>query len=412
MNISPTRSKDVVANAANGGRFAAPVHAEPLVTLAKPGGLPNGYADVKEFFRGELGHHLSAVVGMARLAAHKGRHRPDLESMMAERIGRAAASIATQMNGDRAPWIVRVLKLRLDPVMKSIRDSSKGDECAEQASIFAQELDAMAEIFHRESAHASPLPVNGLPVLGTPGNGYEDRIDEDGNLVAQVRLDHGKPSDAPDGTPAVITYRPGFTSEKFYTDGRLHDGSGGTPSQRIIHTSGTVSVIRGLIRPHSGHVIEQDSPDGQPAMTTTFARYETTPWHTVRESDVDVQWKVSGRLRDPRPGKPACVITSKDGSVKVLHAPFGSLQDLTDGTPAEQHYGPAGQLTFQARYFNAVLWDADDGRPAYLHWDTDGNLLEELHFLHGQRREGPSSTATRQQEAYWAPSEPLGRYEP
>lgn len=42
--------------------------------------------------------------------------------------------------------------------------------------------------------------LGGFPVLGAPGAGYTNTSNEDGELIRQVRMENGKPNDAPDGS--------------------------------------------------------------------------------------------------------------------------------------------------------------------------------------------------------------------
>lgn len=295
-----------------------------------------------------------------------------------------------------------------------------------------------APVGHAEPAAAlapPARPANGMPVLGSAAAGYSDKLDEHGNLVLQVRLVNGKPSDAPDGTAAIIAYSAastGFTREVFYTGGVLHDGSGDKPTERLTWPSGATDVTRGFRRPHRGFIVAQDSADGQPAKVRTSAA-----------GDVVIAHYANGRLQDSAPGVPAKVQEFADGSRRVTHAPFGQPSDLADGTPAERRYYPDGTLAVEIRQFDAWTWDGDDGQAAERHFHPDGSLAKEIHAFKGKLLDpAPGTSAlieygvdgtvirtesrpyidtrdsyinhankpTRQQENYWASTAPVKRH--
>jgi hypothetical protein len=236
-----------------------------------------------------------------------------------------------------------------------------------------------AETMHAEAGTvlaAGPRPGNGMPVLGSAAAGYTDKLDENGNLVLQVRLVNGKPDDAPDGTAAVIAYstaETGCTREAFYTGGVLHDGSGDKPSQRLTWPSGATDITRGFRRPHQGSIVTQDSPDGQPGSVRTSASGDTLTAHYA-----------NGRLQDPAPGVPAKVHAFADGSRRVTHAPCGRPADLPDGTPAERRYYPDGTAELEWRMHDGQPWDSDDGQPAERHFHPDGSVAKELYVFDGK----------------------------
>lgn len=226
-----------------------------------------------------------------------------------------------------------------------------------------------------------PQPRNTMPALGSAAAGYTDRFDEDGNLVLQVRMENGRPSDAHDGTAAIIHYSTdpaGCTREVFYTDGLLHDGAGDKPTERRTWPSGRTELVRGFRRPHQGHTVQQDSPDGQPASVKTSA-----------EGHVITGYYTDGRLQNPEPRTPARVEVRADGTRIEQHAPFGELADLPDGTPSEHHYGPAGNLTAEIRRFGGYGWDSDYGDPSERRYRDDGTVWKEVYRHQGRLLDSP-----------------------
>lgn len=224
-------------------------------------------------------------------------------------------------------------------------------------------------------------PSNNMPRLGSGAAGYTDRFDDAGNLILQVRLENGRPNDAPDGTAAIIRYSTapqGATTEKFYTDGVLSDGSGDKPTERKTWPSGRSIVTRGYLRPHQGYITPQDSPDGQPATVQTTAEGHVTTTHYT-----------SGALQDPEPGIPAREEVLTDGTRKIAHAPYGRMSDLTDGTPSERHYHPDGSLAAEFRRHDGQGWDSDDGDPSERRYHPDGSLAKEVFRYRGRLLNSP-----------------------
>lgn len=227
----------------------------------------------------------------------------------------------------------------------------------------------------------SPRPANNMPALGSAAAGYEDTLDAAGNLVLQVRLENGRPSDTPDGAAAIIRYSTapqGATRATYYTDGVLHDGSGDKPTEVLAWPSGRTSLTRGFRRPHEGHVVLQDSPDGQPASVQTSA-----------EGHVITGYYTSGVLQDPAPRVPARVESRTDGTRIEQHAPFGQLADLPDGTPCEHHFGPAGNLIAEIRRHGGYGWDADYGDPSERRYRDDGTVYKEVYRHRGYLLDSP-----------------------
>ncbi|WP_155853149.1 hypothetical protein [Arthrobacter sp. H14] len=247
---------------------------------------------------------------------------------------------------------------------------------------FARALRAEPMV-HLNGTTAGPVPVNGMNVLGSPEAGYVDKIDDDGNLTAQVRLEDRKPNDSPDGTAAIISYTPRGTEESFYTKGVLHDGSGGTPSKRYTGIDGKTVITRGYRTAHRGSIVPQDSPDGQPASVVTHAVAEDD-WREPTDGRVATTWMTAGHRQDPAPGFPAMSTEMADGGRKYLHFPDGREDDLEDGTPAEQHFDKYGNRIFQGRYYGGFPFDGDDGEPAFRKWRPDGTLEKEWRYCKGQ----------------------------
>ncbi|QOD05801.1 hypothetical protein [Pseudarthrobacter sp. BIM B-2242] len=231
------------------------------------------------------------------------------------------------------------------------------------------------------SLSIAPRPRNTMPALGSAAAGYTDRLDEDGSLVLQVRMENGRPNDAADGTAAIIHYSTdpaGCTREVFYTDGILHDGSGDKPTERRTWPSGRTELVRGFRRPHHGHTVQQDSPDGQPASVKTSA-----------EGHVITGYYADGRLQNPAPRTPARVEVRTDGTRIEQLAPFGELADLPDGTPSEHHYGPAGNLTAEIRRFGGYGWDSDYGDPSERRYRDNGTICKEVYRYQGVLLDSP-----------------------
>jgi hypothetical protein len=227
---------------------------------------------------------------------------------------------------------------------------------------------------------SGPQPRNNMPALGSPAAGYTDTFDDAGNLVLQVRLEKGKPNDAPDGTPAIVRYstdQQGATHATFYTDGVMHDGSGDKPSELLTWPSGRTEIRRGHRRPHAGF-FKQDSPDGQPASVKTSAEGTVVTGHYAQ-----------GVLQDPAPRIPARVEVRTDGFRIEQHAPFGQLEDLPDGTPSEHHYGPAGNLMAEIRRHGGNGWDSDYGDPSERRYRDDGTVYKEVYRYNGSLLDSP-----------------------
>jgi hypothetical protein len=200
--------------------------------------------------------------------------------------------------------------------------------------------------------------------------------------VLQVRLENGKPHDAPDGTPAIIRYSAdpqGVTHATFYTDGVIHDGSGDKPSELLIWPSGRTEARRGYRRPHQGHLVLQDSPDGRPASVKTSA-----------DGHVVTGYYTRGSLQNPEPYAPARVEIRADGTRIEQHAPFGELADLPDGTPSEHHYGPAGNLTAEIRRHGGYGWDSDYGDPSERRYRDDGTVFKVVYRYQGNLLDSPT----------------------
>lgn len=228
---------------------------------------------------------------------------------------------------------------------------------------------------------AGPQPPNSMPALGSAATGYTDTFDDARNLVLQVRLENGRPNDAPDGTPAIVRYSTdpqGPTRATFFSDGVMHDGSGDKPTELLTWPSGRSEVRRGYRKPHQGSLIKQDSPDGQPASVKTSAEGTVVTGHYAQ-----------GFLQGPAPRIPARVEVRADGSRIEQHAPFGQMEDLPDGTPSEHHYGPAGNLTAEIRRHGGNGWDSDYGDPSERRYRDDGTVYKEVYRYHGSLLDSP-----------------------
>lgn len=227
---------------------------------------------------------------------------------------------------------------------------------------------------------SAPVPRNG-PALGSAAAGYKDTVDDAGNLVVQVRLENGKPNDAPDGTPAIIRYSTdpqGATHATYFSNGVIHDGSCDKPSELLTWPSGRTEIRRGYRKPHQGSLIRQDSPDGQPASVKTSADGIVITGHYAQ-----------GILQDPAPRVPARVEVRPDGTRIEQHSPFGRMEDLPDGTPSERHYGPAGNLTAELRRHGGYGWDSDYGDPSERRYRDDGTVCKEVYRYNGSLLDSP-----------------------
>lgn len=230
------------------------------------------------------------------------------------------------------------------------------------------------------------VPASGMPVLGAAAAGYRDWVGGDGHLVKQVRFNGAKPDDAPDGTAAVILYTKGGTTEAFYRNGVLHDGSGHFPSRRYTTVKGKTVTTRGYRDRHRS-MTDQDSPDGQPAMVVAHEVGEPNEWEPA-DGRIETHWMTAGHRQDPAPGVPAVTVEMLDGGLRHRHYPLGRMSDLPDGTPAEQIWNASGQLVAQARYYDGFLFDGDDGEPAVRRWRDDGTLSQECRYVAGKLRPG------------------------
>lgn len=229
-------------------------------------------------------------------------------------------------------------------------------------------------------AAAGPQPRN-MAALGSAASGYTDTVDEDGNLILQVRLENGRPNDAPGGIPAIVRYSTdpqGATRATYFTDGVMHDGTGEKPTELLIWPSGRSEVRRGYRRPHQGSLVLQDSPDGQPASVKINAVGTVVTGHYTQ-----------GFLQDPAPRVPARVEIRIDGTRIEQHAPFGQLADMPDGTPSEHHYGPAGNLIAEIRRHGGYGWDSEYGDPSERRYRDDGTVSKEVYRYKGTLLDSP-----------------------
>lgn len=246
-------------------------------------------------------------------------------------------------------------------------------------------------------------PTKRVPL--TEDNGYTADIDKETGVVkSHIRLVDGKPEDHPSGTPALATYWPTgkVAREVHYRNGKLHDGSGGTPTE-VVHldnqhadgdgrardqewyANSGVRVLRGVPGGRHHGITEQDSPDGQPASVWQHS-----------DGSTSIQYKTAGMRQDPAPGKHAMVDVKPDGST-VKHHMHGRMaqHDPDDDTPAVIVLRADGRLERTVRYFNGTPWDGRKGEPSITEYSPDGSIGRTLHAGMIQRDSGYPSYPVR-----------------
>lgn len=246
-------------------------------------------------------------------------------------------------------------------------------------------------------------PVKRVPL--TEDNGYTADIDkETGAVKSHIRLVDGKPEDHPSGTPALTTYWPTgkVAREVHYRNGKLHDGSGDTPTEVIHldnqqaegdgrardqewHANSGVRVLRGVPGGRHTGITEQDSPDGQPASIWQHS-----------DGSSSIQYKTAGLRQDPAPGKHAMIDVKPDGTT-VNHHMHGRMNqhDPDDDTPAVTVFRADGSLERTVRYFTGTPWDGRKGEPAITEYRLDGSISRTLHAGMIQRDSGYPSYPVR-----------------
>jgi hypothetical protein len=207
------------------------------------------------------------------------------------------------------------------------------------------------------------------PVEPTAANGYMERFDKDGVLTQRVRLVNNHPTDHPSGTPAVFKYSQNRVEEIHYKNGKLHDGSGAVPSNvlRFVDgpNKGTVITHRGYRDSRSSQFSLQDPIDGQPA-------------RVIEKNDGSrvIEHYTAGWRQDPATGGPGMIENRTDGTTVEHHFTGGRQHDPADGSPAVTVKRSDGTLEKTVRYHNDYVWDAPNGDPAIVNYDTEGNVTE------------------------------------
>lgn len=231
-------------------------------------------------------------------------------------------------------------------------------------------------------------PVKRAPL--TEENGFTAAYDEEtGSLKSHIRLVNALPEDHPSGTPALITYWPNgkVKRETHYRNGKLHDGSGDTPTavwnlanqhndgksrsrDQEWHANSGIRIERSVPNPNRrwGGDRDQDSPDGQPA----------TEWQHADGSS-SIQYATGGSRQDPGPGRHAMINTSPNGDVVRHHMLDGGQHDPDDDTPAVTEHRADGTLAKTVRYFNGTAWDGRNGEPAVIKYALDGSIEKRVH---------------------------------
>lgn len=193
-------------------------------------------------------------------------------------------------------------------------------------------------------------------------SGHEEFLDE-GRLAKLVHFNGVKPTDGPDGSPAVIIFHEdGSRTEKRYTDGVMHDGSGEHPSIARYNSEGT---LRSLLRGYRGarYFVEHTPPDGQPSRDHTWS-------NGVR----DIHYCQHGHRVDPSPGVAGSERHTAEGiSVYYHHNAKGEQHASAPGEPAVFSYGPDASLRTVGYYENGKMVNGPHGMFSE-HFRSDGSI--------------------------------------
>lgn len=255
--------------------------------------------------------------------------------------------------------------------------------------------------------------VSSSPAEPTAANGYTERFNKDGVLTQRVRLVNHRPTDHPSGTAAVFKYSENRVEEIHYHNGKLHDGSGDIPSNRILFVDGprkgTVITQRGYRGPHGVGFRNQDSPDGQPS------RIVESP-----DGSKTVEYYMAGRRQDPASGAPGMVETRADGSSISRHFTSSSQHDPADGSPAVTFRRSDGSIEKTVRCHNSYVWDAANGEPAVVNYDAEGDVTSVKHagliYSDSQNhyvnpiRDSPVTESIPRKKISWMQPKPVARY--
>lgn len=256
------------------------------------------------------------------------------------------------------------------------------------------------------------------PVEPTVENGYTEKVDSDGNVTQRVRLVNKRPDDHPTGTPAVIKYREHSIEEIHYHAGKIHDGSGDTPSKimRVISGPNEGSVIiergfqyRGKNRSKDNQFRGQDPLDRQPGRI-----------HTRKDGSKTVSHLTDGIRQDPEDGSHAYIVTSANGAVTKHHMNRGLQQDSIKGDPAVTVYRPDGSIEKTVRYFHGRPWDGPNGEPAIIEYDKEGKVEKTTYATLGVSSDEsryitlysdtPLENSIPRNSVSWMQQKPLQRY--
>ncbi|MEH0110677.1 hypothetical protein V6N00_13285 [Tersicoccus sp. MR15.9] len=361
-----------------GGRFAEVPHTEPDVQLAAE---RRPRPEDPWWVISEISHHLAPPIGWLRLARSDGKPtKPCLKALRA-RTGIAADAIAGDADPGVRDWVQRLLRAEFEPYARKLADPNS-------AAYLDSTVKPMDEMCARLGEKIGAFFAAGCPMVAAGGHRlqgtheYRSVLDVEGRVVHQVRSRaDSRPEDAPDGTAAIITYADRSVTETHYRDGRLHDGTGDTPT-RVTRVPGVMTTTtRGVRHPRWGWIVDQDSPDGQPAWVR---RYD--------DGEVETTHYTADHRQDPRPGVPARVVAYPDGRRTTMHYPFGAASDLPDGTACEAEYAPDGRLTRQVRRYDNWAWDGDDGSPALVERDESWRTTREKRMYFGSPLDGADGT--------------------
>lgn len=225
-------------------------------------------------------------------------------------------------------------------------------------------------------------------------SGHEEFLDE-GRLAKLVHFNGVKPTDGPDGSPAVIIFHEdGRRIEKRYSDGVLHDGSGEHPSIARYTSEGVLYNLERGYRGARGFV-EHTPSDGQPSRDHTWS-------NGVR----DVHYCQHGRRVDPSPGVPGSERHTAEGiSTYYHHDSSGGQHERNPGEPASFAYYPDGSPYAHSYRSHGKPVNGPLGvHEEVFHPDGSVKSIHEVYF--NENESGYSAYTPNFRAAYYAPPRP------